>query len=48
MSFNPDPSRKAQELIFSRKCTKEDHPPIYFNNKPVTQTTVIITYWVVS
>ena len=24
---------------FSRKCTKEDHPPIYFNDIPVTQTT---------
>ena len=22
------------------KCTKEDHPPIYFNDIPVTQTTV--------
>ena len=40
MSFNPDPSKQAQEVIFSRKCTKEDHPPIYFNDIPVTQTTV--------
>ena len=40
MSFNPDPSKQAQEVIFSRKCTKEDHPSIYFNNIPVTQTTV--------
>ena len=22
MPFNPDPSRQAQEVIFSRKCTK--------------------------
>ena len=36
MSFNPDPSKQAQEVIFSRKCTKEDHPPIYINNIPVT------------
>ena len=32
MSFNPDPSKQAQEVIFSRKCTKEDHPVLYFNN----------------
>ena len=40
MFFNPDPSKKAQKVIFSRKCTKEDHPPIYFNDIPVTQTTI--------
>ena len=39
MSFNPDLSKQAQEVIFSRKCTKEDHPPIYFSDTPVTQTT---------
>ena len=32
MSFNPDPSKQAHEVIFSRKCTKEDHPVLYFNN----------------
>ena len=40
MSFNPDPSKQAQEVIFSRKCTKEDHPPIYFSDIAVTQTMV--------
>ena len=40
ISFNPDPSKQAQEVIFSRKCTKENHPPIYFHDIPVTQTTV--------
>ena len=40
ISFNPDPSKQTQEVIFSRKCTKEDHPLIYFDNIPVTQTTV--------
>ena len=40
MPFNPDPSKQAQEVIFSRKYTKEDHTPIYFNDIPVTQTTV--------
>ena len=38
--FSPGSSKEAQEVIFSRKCTKEDHPPIYFNDIPVTQTTV--------
>ena len=40
MSFNQDPSKQAQEVIFSKKYTKEDHPPIYFNNITVTQTIV--------
>ena len=40
MSFNPDSSKRAQEVIFSRKDTKQDHLPIYFNDIPVTQTTV--------
>ena len=40
MWFNPDPSRQAQEVIFSRRFTKEDHPPIYFNDIPVIQTNV--------
>ena len=40
MSFNPYPSKQAQEVIFSRTCTKEDHPPLYFSDIPVTQNTV--------
>ena len=40
MSFNADPSKQAQEVIFSRKYTKEVNPPVYFNDIPVTQTTV--------
>ena len=40
MSFNPDHSKQAEEVIFSRKCTKEDHRPIYFSDIPVTQTAV--------
>ena len=38
MSFNPDPSKKHEKWFFSRKCTKEGHPRIHFNNIPVTQT----------
>ena len=27
MSFNPDPSEQANEVIFSRKVNKDSHPP---------------------
>ena len=32
MSFDPDPSKQAQDVIFSRKTKKEYHPPLAFNN----------------
>ena len=32
LSFNPDPSKQAQEVIFSRKTKKEYHPHLVFNN----------------
>ena len=35
MSFNPDPLKQAEEIIFSRKLKPCDHPPIYFNNVEV-------------
>ena len=35
ISFNPDPSKQAQEVIFSHKIQKTCHPSIYFNNKSV-------------
>ena len=37
MSFNPDRSKQAHEVIFSRKIQKTCHPSIYFNNKSVKQ-----------
>ena len=37
MGFNPDPSKQAQEVVFSRKIQKTCHPSIYFNNKSVKQ-----------
>ena len=40
MSSNSDASKQVQEVIFSRKCTKEDHPSIYFDDIQCTQTTV--------
>ena len=36
MSFNPDPSKPAQEVIFSRKLKTVPHPSITFNNNPLS------------
>ena len=38
MSFNPDPSKQAQEVIFSRKVKKPSHPNLTSNNNKVIQT----------
>ena len=38
MSFNPDPSKQAQEVIFSCKIKKLPHPSLVFNNNNVLQT----------
>ena len=35
MSFNPDLSKQAQELIFSQKASRVDHAVVTFNNSPV-------------
>ena len=39
MSFNPDPSKQAQEVIFFRKFQKSVYPPLHFNNIEVTHST---------
>ena len=31
MSFNPDPTKQAEEILFSVKNSRTDHPPLYFN-----------------
>ena len=36
MSFNPDPNKQATEVVFSRKKTLINHPPLVFNNSQVT------------
>ena len=33
ISFNLDPSKQAQEVMFSRKSKKEYHPSLAFNSK---------------
>ena len=38
MSFNPDVSKQAQEVIFSRKQVQSVHPDLVFHNTPVHQT----------
>ena len=37
MSFNLDPLKQAQEIIFSHKITKTNHPTLIFNDNPVHQ-----------
>ena len=38
MNRNPDPSKEAQEVFFSRKLKKKSiHPFINFNNNPIEQ-----------
>ena len=36
MSFNPDPSKQAQKVIFSRNLNNDYHPPLAFNNNNVS------------
>ena len=38
MRFNPDISKQAHEVIFSRKNLLTFHPPLTFNSIPVAQT----------
>ena len=40
MRLNLDPSKQAQEVIFSRKINKDYHPPLTFskNNVPATDS----------
>ena len=37
MTFNPDPNKQPQEVIFSRKMKKTLHPPLNFNDNSVKQ-----------
>ena len=38
MNFNPDPTKQAQKLIFSRKVQTTNHP--FFNENVVPQTSL--------
>ena len=35
MLFNPDITKQAQEVIFSRKSTITNHPTVFFKEAPV-------------
>ena len=37
MSFKPDPSKQAQEVILSRKLQKANHNQVYFNHNSIKQ-----------
>ena len=37
MSFNPDRSKQAQKVIFTRKVRKVIHLPIFLYDKPLQQ-----------
>ena len=37
MNINPNRSKQAQEIIFSRKLSKVTHPPMFFNTNIVSQ-----------
>ena len=36
MEFNPDPTKQAHEVLFSRKLSSPPHPPLFFNNTEVS------------
>ena len=35
MNFNPDPSKQAQELLFSRKISSKPYPSLNFNDSSI-------------
>ena len=39
ISFNPDPNKQAQEVSFSGKTKKLNHPPLTFSKSTVSQST---------
>ena len=38
MSFNPDPTKMVQEVLYSRKKPKVIHPSLIFNGKDVSRS----------
>ena len=38
MNFNPDPTKQAQKVIFSRQTKKLSHSSLVFNNEKVAQS----------
>ena len=40
MSFNPDITNQAQDIIFSRKKNDSSHPRLYFNSAQIQQQSI--------
>ena len=40
MSFNPDRTKQAQQIVFSRKTSLRSHPGLMFNNSIVNVTSI--------
>ena len=40
MIFNPDASKQAQEIVFSRKANASNHETVYFNNVPAIRENI--------
>ena len=40
MSFNPDPTKQAQEIMFSRKISHRNHSVLMFNDSVVNVTSI--------
>ena len=40
MLFNPDPSKSAQEVLFSKKTNVQNHPTISVNNIQVERASI--------
>ena len=41
ISFNPDITKQAKEVIFPQKSKKTDNPTVHFNDAPVAHTNCI-------
>ena len=37
ISFNPYQIKQTQDVIFTRKISKEDHPSLFLNNNIVSE-----------
>ena len=35
VNFNPDPFKQTQEVLFSRKIKRQNHPCLHLNNNPL-------------
>ena len=40
MIFNPDASKQAREIVFSRKANASNHETVYFKNVPVMRENI--------